>query len=189
MWDGIGPSDCAITDWTFTYNQGKFIESAGLLADLTGDAKYVTWMQDAIIGGTKGAPWTGTDDGIITEGQETPQSENGDGRGFKGLSHLLLLYQTQSLTVSVPAIFIRSLAIANNRDVNSGNTGLQDLVRSYIDVQVCHMCYHIPVLQLTKYRSITLFWTSHEMEMTTRRCGMDLSSNSTLTDRCQLFKF
>ena len=92
-------------------------------------------QQENIQGATKLAPWTGSD-GIITEGQEPPQSQNNDGRGFKGTLFSLLMHSYITHLFAPLAILIRSLGIAHGRAVNTGNTAMLSLIQAYINVQV-----------------------------------------------------
>ena len=92
-------------------------------------------QQENIQGATKLALWTGSD-GVITEGQEPPQSQNNDGRGFKGVSFSSLVHSAIKHLFARLAILIRSLGIAHGRAVKAGNTAMLSLIQAYINVQV-----------------------------------------------------
>jgi len=112
--DTVEANDCSKKAYVFTYNSGKFIEGLSVLAQVTGNTQYSTWMQQTIAASVRISNWQGTSDGIITEGQQEPQANNDDGRGFK-------------------AIFIRGLTEARIR--NPSNASLKALVRAYVNVQ------------------------------------------------------
>jgi hypothetical protein len=73
--------------------------------------------------------WQGSD-GIITEGADN--SQNNDGVGFKGAYTFVSCWLDTN--TSFAAVFIRSLFEAYMR--NAEYTNLRTLIRSYINVQV-----------------------------------------------------
>ncbi|KAG2341871.1 endo-1,6-alpha-mannosidase [Suillus weaverae] len=111
--DTINAQDCtrSSSSWLFTYNSGKYIEGLSVLAFVTGDASWTSLMMEVVAAATKAPVWEGSD-GIITEGADV--TEDNDGVGFK-------------------AVLIRGLAEAWS--CNIGNTALRTLIRSYTDVQ------------------------------------------------------
>jgi len=111
--DTVYAHDCSRSpsSWIFTYNSGKFIEGLSVLADVTGDFQWRNLMVGILATAVKSSTWQGSD-GIITEGSDN--SKNDDSVGFK-------------------AIFIRGIYEAFAR--NPSNSGLRNIVRSYIDVQ------------------------------------------------------
>ncbi|KAG1775154.1 endo-1,6-alpha-mannosidase [Suillus placidus] len=111
--DTINAQDCtrSSSSWLFTYNSGKYIEGLSVLAFVTGNTSWTSLMLEVVAAATKAPAWEGSD-GIITEGADV--TEDNDGVGFK-------------------AVLIRGLAEAWS--CNTGNTALRTLIRSYTDVQ------------------------------------------------------
>ncbi|KAG0696120.1 endo-1,6-alpha-mannosidase [Suillus ampliporus] len=109
--DTVDAEDCTRSSpsWLFTYNSGKYIEGLSILASVTGDYSWTSLMLDIVAAATKAPAWEGSD-GIITEGADV--TEDNDGVGFK-------------------AVLIRGLGEAWIR--NPGNTALRALIRSYTD--------------------------------------------------------
>ncbi|KAJ8592414.1 endo-1,6-alpha-mannosidase [Rhizopogon salebrosus TDB-379] len=109
--DTVDAQDCtrSSSSWLFTYNSGKYIEGLSVLASVTGNSSWTLLLLDVVSAATKTTAWEGSD-GIITEGADT--TEDNDGVGFK-------------------AVLIRGLAEAWSRD--SGNIALRSLIQSYIN--------------------------------------------------------
>jgi hypothetical protein len=111
--DGMNIQSCAITDWVFTYNQGKYIEALAMLYGKTGNTGYLDEATNIAAISMKSSGFQGSD-GIITEGQATPYNQNDDGRNFKG-------------------IYLRALAILYRKAPS--NHGIRPLIKAYINVQ------------------------------------------------------
>ncbi|KIJ55510.1 hypothetical protein M422DRAFT_151671 [Sphaerobolus stellatus SS14] len=109
---GRASDNCALSAPLFTYNSGKFVEGLSIISALTGNTSTQNLMVATIAAATHSLAWQGSD-GIITEGSDSPES-NDDGKGFK-------------------AIYIRGLYESFSR--NPSNTDLRILIHSYIDVQ------------------------------------------------------
>ena len=111
--DGMNIQSCAITDWVFTYNQGKYIEALAVLYGKTGRTEYLDEAVNIAALSMKQSSFQGSD-GVITEGQRTPYSENDDARNFKG-------------------IYLRGLAVLYRRA--PANHQIRNLIRAYVNVQ------------------------------------------------------
>ncbi|KAH7100691.1 Six-hairpin glycosidase [Auriculariales sp. MPI-PUGE-AT-0066] len=112
--DGMSLGDCSANNWVFTYNTGKFIESAFGLSRLTNDDKYrqqaLKTIADAI---TKVDNWNDLATGHIKEGMDGKPEEGNDGRQFK-------------------AIYVRALTEVARQEFQ--NADLHALVSSYINI-------------------------------------------------------
>lgn len=111
--DGLNVQNCAITNWVFTYNQGKYIEALAMLYGKTGNADFLNEAVGIAVTSMKNTNFQGND-GIITEGQAKPYDQNNDARNFKG-------------------VYLRALAILY-RKAPTGH-GIKNLIRAYINVQ------------------------------------------------------
>jgi predicted alpha-1,6-mannanase (GH76 family) len=111
--DGINIETCEVTDWVFTYNQGKYIEALAVLYSKTGDTGYLDEAVNIAVQSMKGSKFQG-DDGIITEGQNQPYDQNDDGRNFKG-------------------IYLRALGVLYRRA--PGDHPVKALIKAYVNVQ------------------------------------------------------
>ncbi|EGN95060.1 hypothetical protein SERLA73DRAFT_187349 [Serpula lacrymans var. lacrymans S7.3] len=109
--DTVDAQDCSRSAATelFTYNSGKLIEGVAVLAQ--SNSAWSGLLANAVSGATHTTAWQGNN-GIITEGADV--SADNDAVGFK-------------------SVLIRALHEAYTR--NSGNSALQTLIQSYIDVQ------------------------------------------------------
>lgn len=111
--DGMNIQNCAITDWVFTYNQGKYIEALAMLYGKTGQVAYFDEAVNIAALSMKQSNFQGND-GVITEGQNAPYDKNDDGRNFKG-------------------IYLRGLVVLYRKA--PANHQIRNLIRAYVNVQ------------------------------------------------------
>ncbi|EJD35438.1 hypothetical protein AURDEDRAFT_154866, partial [Auricularia subglabra TFB-10046 SS5] len=111
--DTLMMADCAVHDWIFTYNTGKFVEGATVLSRVSGDAKYKEQALKTVVDAVKKGKWN-DEQGRITEGQGGDPKEGGTTRQFK-------------------SIFLRALTEVGRREYR--NKELKALLKTYVNIQ------------------------------------------------------
>lgn len=112
--DTLNMQTCGVTNWYFTYNQGKFVEGAIALYSQSAQQKYLDRGLATTVAAVKATTnWQGAS-GLITEAQGGDLSKNDDAREFK-------------------AIWLRSLTEVYRRRYN--DSGLRSLLKAYLNIQ------------------------------------------------------
>ncbi|KAI0074076.1 hypothetical protein K474DRAFT_1717289 [Panus rudis PR-1116 ss-1] len=114
--DGTELTNCKSDSLARTYNSGFFIEGLSVYTNLTNNVTWAALLNDMIATNIKFPVWTG-DDGVITEGDQFPNS--GIGQNFFGIADR--------------GIFMRGLYEAWSRSAHG--SGIADLIMSYMITQ------------------------------------------------------
>lgn len=105
-----------ISKWASTYNQGTFIGACTLLYQHYRDEKYLTYADKAASFAMKNL----TQDGVLHNGEGTPESDNGDLPGFKGiLTRWLYRYAKEVESLDILTFLQNNASIAyQNRNAD-----------------------------------------------------------------------
>jgi hypothetical protein len=80
-----GTEACYVGKTHYSRDTGNLIEAFAVLADLTGDSKWLNAYEKFVYSATQKAAWNGND-GVITEGSDMTDPDDVDIRAMKGMA-------------------------------------------------------------------------------------------------------